>query len=90
MDESDKAERAVLEALALRPDGDGYHELSVEGQTPEGIELMVNLLYGEELVDARFITGGFGPSRDSVQPSTLTTKGRAYLKSLKSDETQGA
>ena len=79
MDETQKTRRAVLEALSVRSDGDGYHELSLEGHTPEQTESMVKLLYGEGLVNARFIPGGFGPSRDSVQPSTLTEKGRAYL-----------
>ena len=43
---------------------------------------MVKLLQLDGLVNAVSVSHGFGPGRDSVQPSTLTSKGRSYLKSL--------
>ncbi len=82
MDEAPKARRAVLNALSRRPDGHRYEELSVEGYTPGEVELMVRLLQLEGLVSAVFVAHGLGPGRDSVQPSTLTAKGRSYLTSL--------
>ena len=91
MDEARKAEHAVLKALARRPENHGFHELSIEGHTRDQIKLTVKLLYRTGLVYAHFIHGGLGPARkNSVYPSTLTAKGRAYLKSLELDEAAAA
>ena len=82
MDEARRARRAFLQALSLRPDGHGYEELSLKGYTTGEIELMVKLLQLDGLVNAVSVSHGLGPGRDSVQPSTLTSKGRSCLKSL--------
>ena len=82
MDEARRARRAFLTALSLRPDGHGYEEFSLKGYTTGQVELMVKLLQLDGLVNAVSVSQGLGPGRDSVQPSTLTSKGRSYLKSL--------
>ena len=81
MDEVERTRQAFLKMLSLRPDGHGYEELSMKGYTLGEIELMVRLLQLEGLVNAVSVSHGSGPGRDSVQPSTLTAKGRASLKS---------
>ncbi len=87
----DAARRAILKALSLRPDGHGYEELSVEGCSSSETQLLVRLLQHDGFVDAEFVRRDPGASRGSFQPSTLTAKGRSYLKSLtEPDETQGA
>ncbi len=63
----------------------------MEGYTVEQIQKILLLLRGEGLVHTVVVGEGiFGPSRGAIEPSTLTEKGRAYLKSLEPDENGGA
>lgn len=73
----------VLEKLDARDDGHGYDPLTIDGYTDDEVETVVRRLWRLSYVNAAVVKRGFGTTiRERVDPSTLTSKGRAHLADL--------